>query len=382
MTLTVNNFEQIDRLVEIISRQANIYPFSLGGPKAYLHNWIIQSRIPIGWANECSAGLSGDADADARGLVRWAINKGLNPVETGYTTLGSLLRTIIHDLGVKDSRYVFVILLKEVEQPTRSSLILDYDLPISALPLSTDKRFEYGPDFNWHGPNERIELQSFLRPPPTEIDIGILQLILDRSTGVCRIEFTQSDVRGTGFLISPDLILTNYHVIGKTDEDLSVNVHKAVFNFGKVTELGSNKPETNGTTFLPGGRTPLVKFNKSLDYAVVRVQKEIKFNPGISIIPISDELPVKGDELHLIGHPFGKSMKLSMSSEGIVYISENTGIAQYTTPSQAGASGSPCFSADWKAIILHQSERSKGFGVVRQGILMKSIFAEINTLLD
>ena len=381
LPITINDFEQIDQLVDIIASQANNYPFTLGGSKAYFHNWLFESKIPPEWANLYSAGLSGAARADARDIVRWAISKGFNPAEPGYTTLGSMLKSLKDDLGIEESRYVFAALLGEVDQQTQYSLISEYDLPLKALPLAAEAAIGYGPDFEWLGPSESVQLQSFLKPPPVLIDIGVLQVVLERSTGVCRIEFTQSDVRATGFLISPDLLLTNYHVFGKTDEELKANSPKAIFKFGKVTVLGSEKDEAKGKTFYPDEQTPIVIFNQTLDYALVHVQRSIQTINSISPIPIANDVPITGDELHLLGHPAGEAMKLAMSSEGIVYVSATKGIAQYTTPSQAGASGSPCFSDDWKAIVLHQSERSRGFGVVRQGILMTSILAEIHSFL-
>ena len=381
MPITINDFDHIDRLVDIIASQASSFPFTLGGPKAYLYSWLIESKIPPVWANLYAAGLSGAARADARDIVRWAISKGLNPAEPGFTTLGSLLKTLINNLGIEEGRYVFATMLGEVDQQTQKSLISDYDLPLNALPLTTKAVVGYGPDFEWHGPSESVQLQSFLKPPPALIDIGVLQIVLERSTGVCRIEFTQSENRATGFLISPDLLLTNYHVFGKTDEELIDNAPKALFKFGKVTAIGSEKGETKGLTFYPDEQTPIVKFSQTLDYALVRVQRSIKSTQSISPVPITNELPITGDDLHILGHPAGEAMKLAMSSEGIVYVSATKGIAQYTTPSQAGASGSPCFSDDWKAIVLHESERSRGFGVVRQGILMTSILAEIHSML-
>ena len=66
--------------------------------------------------------------------------------------------------------------------------------------------------FDWRGPSEDLELQSWLRTDPTWWDVGFLKRGLERASSVCRIEVPARDTTGTGVLIGDRLVLTNYHM--------------------------------------------------------------------------------------------------------------------------------------------------------------------------
>ena len=47
---------------------------------------------------------------------------------------------------------------------------------------------EIGPDIDWRGSTEEIQLQSFLKLQPDWYDIGFLKRAIERAASVCRIE--------------------------------------------------------------------------------------------------------------------------------------------------------------------------------------------------
>jgi V8-like Glu-specific endopeptidase len=107
----------------------------------------------------------------------------------------------------------------------------------------------------------------------------------------------------------------------------------------------------------------------------IRGAKEIK--PA----PFTTQMPYKRMGLNILQHPEGETMKLALSSNGVVEVFPERGLVQYTTRAEGGSSGAPCFTNDWQVIALHHAERSKAFGVVREGIIFEAIHKEIAAFL-
>ena len=74
-------------------------------------------------------------------------------------------------------------------------------------------------------------------------------------------------------------------------------------------------------------------------------------------------------------------MQVSLSASGVVQTDINRGRVWYVNRTQGGSSGSPCFNCDWEMVALHHASMSRGFGSVREGILLPSIVAEISSFL-
>ena len=122
MPLTRDDYDQVDQLVNIIKNEASTFPFSAGGPKAYLNAWIMESKIPSNFKNDLSSGLTGDASIDARIIVLYSINKGINPAEPECTVLGSMLKKLLDKLGLSANQTVSTILNGELDlHPTPPS---------------------------------------------------------------------------------------------------------------------------------------------------------------------------------------------------------------------------------------------------------------------
>ena len=103
----------------------------------------------------------------------------------------------------------------------------------------------FGPEFEWRGPTEQLELQGFLRKKPELWDVAFLSRGVDRAASVCRIEVEGQGAIATGFLLSRDLLLTNYHVL--EDGRLADNSSRWRLCFGRMTS--ATGAETTGQTF-------------------------------------------------------------------------------------------------------------------------------------
>lgn len=234
-----------------------------------------------------------------------------------------------------------------------------------------------------------VQLEGFLPPPPSyETDVGKLRRGLKLANSVCRITFSDQPTTGTGVLVKPDLVLTNYHVLSKpvlNDQALSDKAQTLLFEFGFISQ--EHEIPVSPDTFTVEAAKPLVACSPpdQLDYALLRVEPEITdaaYN-YIQPVPLPSNLPMpgQGDGLNILQHPSGNVMQVSLSASGIVQVDPAQGRVWYVNRTRGGSSGSPCFNGDWQMVALHHASMSRGFGSVREGILLPPILAKISDFL-
>jgi hypothetical protein len=162
--------------------------------------------------------------------------------------------------------------------------------------------------------------------------------------------------QGTGFLIGPDIIITNYHVIADV-------IHRRV-SPKDVAFIFDYKTLHNTPVALPAEYmlAPNYRLASSpdniLDYALLRVD-------GVNGVPGFDTVeghaqrgwlkPMKhnfliGEPLFIIQHPDGGPLKFAFDrvkrpESSRVYYRTNTGYC---------SSGAPCFTLAWDLVALHQ----------------------------
>jgi len=196
---------------------------------------------------------------------------------------------------------------------------------------------------------------------------------------VCRVEIN-GNAAGTGFLVGPDAVLTNYHVLagvlagkakpsavtcrfdykvlsdGTRSEGVSVKLHHADW---RVDDSPFSAAENKGQ---PDAELPTAD---ELDYALVRLERSIGGEPGAprggagaprrGWVPVPDmdgEFAAKMPLL-IAQHPDGQPLKLAIDTEGIIGLNGNATRVRYATNTEAGSSGSPCFDMNWGLIALH-----------------------------
>lgn len=200
-------------------------------------------------------------------------------------------------------------------------------------------------------------------------------------TQVCRVETPGGS--GTGFLVGPAAILTNYHVVEE--------VVKGTVSPSSVVLRFDYKRSTDGTTIHPGTEFRLVVNNwladsspyskadhvddpaqipgaEELDYALLRVEGEPGNHP-VSAHNAEPGAPVRGyirvpvgavelrgsDPLLIVQHPNGAPLKLAFDTQSILNVNGNRTRVRYTTNTEGGSSGSPAFDASWNLLALHHS---------------------------
>lgn len=198
---------------------------------------------------------------------------------------------------------------------------------------------------------------------PLERIIGASQLIssiflalgAERTRAVGRIITEGGRGFGTGFLISPRLLMTNNHVIDNPSMAARCRVQ---FDFVKTiegsigtTEIYQLRP---GDFFL----TSETDGNLNLDYTIVAVEsvnadgRQLARRGCIPLIATSGKLTL-GDLANIIQHPGGEAQQVALRDSRVVTPLEN--FIRYEADTQPGSSGSPVFNDLWQVAALHHS---------------------------
>jgi endonuclease G, mitochondrial len=214
-----------------------------------------------------------------------------------------------------------------------------------------------------------------MRNTPSRLDSSTFERIIGVSRDLLSIEFfeqglhsaqsvglvsTDGAENGTGFLVAPGLMITNWHVI-QDDEmaarsDLMLDFEANRFGPDKPTQIFSLSPKKFFLT------------NPDLDYTLVAVEQilsngrslaEYGFHPLIGKIGKA----VVGECVNIIQHPGGKVKQIAMRNNRLLDLPGESEPGDeewdpyflYEADTEKGSSGSPVFNDQWEVIALHHA---------------------------
>jgi V8-like Glu-specific endopeptidase len=200
-------------------------------------------------------------------------------------------------------------------------------------------------------PLERIIEQSQL------ISSTFLALGAERMRAVGRIINQNGRGFGTGFLISPRLLLTNNHVI-----DNAGLAARCRIQFDFVRAVDGSIGTTEAFRFLPEVFfiTAIPVNGLNLDYTIVAVEeangdgRQLSRRGCVPLIETSGKL-VTGDLANIIQHPGGEAQQVAIRDSEVVTPLELEHFIRYEADTQPGSSGSPVFNDLWQVGALHHS---------------------------
>jgi endonuclease G len=213
--------------------------------------------------------------------------------------------------------------------------------------------------------------------------VSYLEAGLRAAKSVCRIEIRDSIGRvlgyGTGFLVSPSLLLTNNHVLEDGD---AARYSLAQFNY--ETDLNLLPRPIKSFRIDPDR---FFMTDRDLDFTLVAVEKisaegitlsDFGFLP---FIPAAGKILV-GEYVSCIQHPEGAPKAVVIRENELIALLDN--FVHYITDTQPGSSGSPVFSDDWKVVALHHAgvpdDHDPGKFVANEGVRISSIAKKIAEL--
>ncbi|MGE2736820.1 endonuclease [Mycolicibacterium vaccae] len=186
------------------------------------------------------------------------------------------------------------------------------------------------------------------------IDVGFLErgYLASRSVGRITIRSAGRDLEGygTGFLISPRLLLTNNHVLGGVDESVNSYVE---FDY---------QSGVDGAPLVPAAfaLAPQEFFctDRELDFTVVAVTAR---NPhgrelahyGWLRLMAAEGKAIVGELMNIVQHPNGEPKQLALRENKLVDVLDL--FLHYETDTAPGSSGSPVFNDQWEVVALHHS---------------------------
>lgn len=190
------------------------------------------------------------------------------------------------------------------------------------------------------------------------LSLNYLEIGLRKAKAIGRIQVRDSSGRvigfGTGFLVSPSLLLTNNHVLASFEEAVRSLVD---FNFEDDFDF---RPKPIATYSLEPARFFFT--DKALDFTLVAVSstsidgRQLDEFGFLELLPESGKALV-GESVSIIQHPSGASKQIALRENEVIDLPE--AFIQYSTDTMPGSSGSAVFNDQWLVVALHHSSVPK-----------------------
>lgn len=167
--------------------------------------------------------------------------------------------------------------------------------------------------------------------------------------------------RGTGWLVTPDLVITNQHVI-KARADIEQPA-AADFELQGTNTVVRFDYESEGEKGLPLKAAAIELAHIKLDFALLRLEAAPHDPPGgqwqrrplaLTLNPLLvDADSGKRIPVNIIQHPLGDPKRLACRNNRVSMGDQNT--LRYFTDTRAGSSGSPVCNDNWEVVALHRA---------------------------
>jgi len=177
-----------------------------------------------------------------------------------------------------------------------------------------------------------------------------------------RIENTQC----TGFLIASDLLLTNHHCVYDAKNHRTMKMEEI--------DIYMNYLDDNSKGKIHSGVKQLLKINKQLDYALLRLDKKLGHTYGWLELDRGNE--TLNGAVKVIQHPRGRSKEIARQQSAIV--GHFPTALHYIADTDGGSSGSPVFLLQGNVVIALHHVGTKQYN---EGILIRTIVPEIRNWL-
>jgi hypothetical protein len=187
---------------------------------------------------------------------------------------------------------------------------------------------------------------------------------------VCEVEVGEATA-GSGFLVGPDLVMTNHHVVSTEIGSVRPRI---VVRFDYTSQrsaarevklaadwLLTSSPPSPLDDIPVDGREPTMD---QLDFAIIRLDTLVGAEP---VSELADEprgwvtlrsdpaVPPVNTSVLVMQHPGGGPRRCAIGD----FLGENTSRTRmrYQAITQGGSSGSPCFNLGWRLVGLHHGSQ-------------------------
>lgn len=201
------------------------------------------------------------------------------------------------------------------------------DVPARSLPAAFERVI---------GRNDLLPIAYFLRGTLAAGAVGRV---------VTKDEQGREVSYGTAFLVAPDVVITNHHVLPDAD-----TAARSIIQFNYQTGIDGQMEH-----FLVAPVDPARYLsNEDLDFALVGIVADAGVRPK-SILPlIGSRAKIINDEaVSIIQHPGAQPKQVALRDNKVIDLLPD--FLHYTTDTEPGASGSPVFNDQWEVVALHHA---------------------------
>ncbi|HEX8169492.1 MAG TPA: serine protease [Thermoanaerobaculia bacterium] len=231
------------------------------------------------------------------------------------------------------------------------------------------------------------ELERFINGDDL-VDEFFLERALVAARPVCRITVSNAAGRelgwATGFMISPSLLLTNWHVFTSADEA----VH-SIAEFEYTRDIRGNPVPS-----IRFGLQPQRFFfnDRTLDYALVAVNpRSTDGSTELSTFGyhrlVDDPHKIfEGEWVTIIQHPGGDRRQFAIRDNLVIEKKAGNSFMWYQSDTAQGSSGAPAFNDSFQVVALHHSGKARqdenGMYVLRNGQKVEKLDGIDDSLID
>lgn len=168
-----------------------------------------------------------------------------------------------------------------------------------------------------------------------------------RSVGRIHVRTPKGSGFGTGFLVSPQLVLTNNHVL----EDAAIaGASRIEFDFQENAD-----GKLRSSIFMNFDPAAFFVTDKRLDFSLVALGGDARgvAKLGFNGLSAEEGKVIVGEYVSIIQHPSGERKQLAVRENQIVDVLDD--FLHYKTDTSPGSSGSPVFNDQWEVVALHHS---------------------------
>ncbi|TIL96295.1 MAG: hypothetical protein E5Y73_01950 [Mesorhizobium sp.] len=221
---------------------------------------------------------------------------------------------------------------------------------------------------------------------------ALLHVLGDRRRAVAIVSTQGTDYKGergqwsgTGFLVGPNLFLTNHHVLNSLDVAVAAKIE---FNYEITPEnllLGNGAPPQATQIFAldPDRLFVTSPTQGGLDYTFVWIEDAAQATFGAIPMERSSFTVEEGAQAFVVHHPDGRPKEVSLDDTDILGI--KTTIIHYSSDTMGGSSGAPVFDHRGRLIALHHASRRQAVDlpdggqsdVVNEGIKIAAIAIDL-----
>ena len=185
------------------------------------------------------------------------------------------------------------------------------------------------------------------------MDVNYLERGLAAARAVGRITLRDGDrISGyaTGFLVAPNLLLTNHHVF-----DQAATAASAIVEFGYELDTNGRPKSSFRFTLDP---TAFFCNDADLDFALAAVGAADGHNAPLAsfswlrMIPTTGKV-LEGEWMTIIQHPSGEPKQIAARENQLLKLTDRA--LWYATDTAPGSSGAPVFNDAWQVVALHHS---------------------------